>query len=200
MEIFDKAVGDPWWIDAVRSFRHAEASELPKNYIDGYIIEVPLIEAPIYMNFLMTEFQRQGGKLQATETKISSLNSLYSETDLLINCSGIGAKQLCNDKNVYPIRGQVVRVSNPNIKRSILDINGPLSLSYVFARKNDCILGGTAEENNWELEYDPKTAETIVNNCKQICGSLENAKILEHIVGLRPGRKEIRLESEKSEK
>ena len=77
MEIFDKTVGDPWWIDAVRSFRHAEESELPENYVDGYIIEVPLIEAPIYMNFLVTECKRQGGCIQATETKIESLRDLY---------------------------------------------------------------------------------------------------------------------------
>lgn len=193
MPIFAKPVGDPWWMNAVRRFRYAEAHELPKDYKGGYVIEVPLIEAPIYMDYLMTEFQRRGGTIQATETKIDSLEALYLETSLLINCSGIGAKQVCGDDDVYPIRGQVIRMSNPDITRSFLDEAQPY---YLFARKNDCIVGGTAQAHQWELEYDPETAETMLNKCKQIDRSLEDATVLEHIVGLRPGRKEVRLESE----
>ncbi len=193
MPIFKTTVGDPWWIDAVGSFRHADSSELPESYVDGYIIEVPMIEAPIYMNYLIQEFKFRGGIVESMDNRIESLSALYAQAGVLVNCSGLGAKQLCNDPDVYPIRGQVVRVSNPDIKRSFLDDTGPL---YLFARKNDCILGGTAEENNWDLEHDVDTAESIIRQCTKINSSLEKAEILEHIVGLRPGRKEIRLESE----
>ncbi len=193
MPVFNEKVGDPWWIESVRSFRYADANELPESYVEGYIIEVPLIEAPVYMDYLVTQFKNRGGEIQSLESKIESLSELYFETDILINCSGIGAKQVCNDEDVYPIRGQNVRMTNPGITRSFLEAVEP---SYLFARKNDCIVGGTAQDNNWNLEYDPNTAEAMVDKCKQVYSSLKNATVLEHIVGLRPGRKEVRLESE----
>ena len=32
--------------------------------------------------------------------------------DLVINCSGLGSKELVNDGNMYPTRGHLIRVSN----------------------------------------------------------------------------------------
>lgn len=32
--------------------------------------------------------------------------------DLLVNCTGFGAKHLCGDDNLVPIRGQVFKVLN----------------------------------------------------------------------------------------
>lgn len=193
LTIFSEPVGDPWWIDAVRGFQHATDSELPDTYKGGYRLEVPLIEAPIYMDYLVSEFKRRGGTIQVTERELDSLDGLCAEADLVINCTGIGAKQLCDDDEVYPIRGQNIRMSNPNISRSFLDEKEP---SYLFARKHDCIVGGTAQDGNWALDYDPKTADKMLEKCIQINSSLKKAEVLEHIVGLRPGRKEVRLESE----
>jgi D-aspartate oxidase len=34
-----------------------------------------------------------------------------SNYDYVINCTGLGARDLCGDMNVYPIRGHVLRVS-----------------------------------------------------------------------------------------
>ena len=36
--------------------------------------------------------------------------------DVIINCTGLGAQKLCNDINLSPIRGQVIRVKAPWIK------------------------------------------------------------------------------------
>lgn len=44
--------------------------------------------------------------------KINALNEL-DECDLIINCTGLGAKYLLNDNDVAAIRGQVVRVRAP---------------------------------------------------------------------------------------
>lgn len=44
------------------------------------------------------------------ERKLESLEELYGEYDIIFNCTGLGAKKLCNDVNVLPIRGQVIQV------------------------------------------------------------------------------------------
>lgn len=196
IEMFNEQVGEPWWKDAVRRFRHAEPDELPQGYVDGYLIEVPLIETPIYMQFLLDEYQRLGGVIEVVAEKIDSIRDLTARAELVVNCAGIGAKHLCRDEAVFPIRGQIIRSSNPNIKRSFVCETGPLAFSYVVARNNDCILGGTAQEGNWDEEVDENTAVSILEKCAEVYAVLANATIYEHKVGLRPGRKEVRLEAE----
>ena len=36
--------------------------------------------------------------------------------DVIINCTGFGARKLCNDLEMSPLRGQVIRVKAPWIK------------------------------------------------------------------------------------
>lgn len=56
----------------------------------------------------MMQFTKSGGKL--IDYKLESFGDLSSEYDLIINCTGLGAKYLCNDHKVAPIRGQVFKV------------------------------------------------------------------------------------------
>jgi D-amino-acid oxidase len=69
-------------------------------------------------------------------------------------------------------------------------------VTYVIPRSHDCILGGTAEDGEWSTEPDPRTAAAILERCAALEPRLAEAEVLEHKVGLRPGRKEIRLERE----
>lgn len=47
---------------------------------------------------------------------IDNLSSLASEYDVIVNCTGLGAKYLCNDRKLVPIRGQVLKVCLPHQK------------------------------------------------------------------------------------
>lgn len=44
------------------------------------------------------------------QRKLNSLNELIGEFDLIINCTGLGARDLCNDKRLVSLRGQVIKV------------------------------------------------------------------------------------------
>ena len=46
-----------------------------------------------------------GGR--ALQTKVASLEILSKDYDIVINCCGLGARELCGDKAVVPMRGQV---------------------------------------------------------------------------------------------
>lgn len=48
-----------------------------------------------------------GGKV--LQRAISSFDEV-DDCDLVINCLGFGAKYLCSDQNLVPIRGQVYKV------------------------------------------------------------------------------------------
>ena len=194
MEIFPWVVEDPWWRAAVPSFRHATASELPNGYQDGYVFEAPVIEMPVYLGYLMQRFEALGGKI--TVRSLASVDEAFAQYDRVIDCAGLGARELIGDATLTPIRGQVVRVAQVGIERFWLDDYGPNGVTYIVPRANDCILGGTADEGSEDLTPDPATAAAIIARCVALEPRLRNAEILEHKVGLRPGRPSVRLEAE----
>lgn len=59
-------------------------------------------------------FQQSGGRVQRTH--VTNLTNLASSFDVIMNCSGLGAQQLCNDRKMVPIRGQVIKVRAPWLK------------------------------------------------------------------------------------
>src|SRR5688500_939079 len=97
---------------------------------------------------------------------------------------------------MFPIRGQVVRVSPLASGQFALDGGEPeaTALTYVIPRSTDCIVGGTAERGNGSLEVDQRVAERILARAKELVPELNGCSVLEHRVGLRPGRPEVRLE------
>ena len=197
LKIFDQHVDDPFWKPAVKSFRRAGHGELPPGYVDGFVTEVPRIETPVYMRYLLNTFAELGGEIEKLDREADSFDELSGDGTLLINCTGLGAGKLCHDVNTFPIRGQVVRVRNIGLKRIISVESGRLAPIYIVPRDEDCILGGTAEENDWNLNIDPDTADKILKKCIAIEPALADAEVLGHRVGLRPGRTEVRLGPEK---
>ncbi len=196
-KLFEKKVAKPYWTKLVRSFHEVDSSELPGGYNYGFTVEVPQIEAPIYLQYLYNRFIESGGKITKLENELTSLEELYSDNQMIINCTGLGSFRLCKDDKMFPIRGQLVRTSNPGVDKIYNDEDGPLAITYIVPRSEDCVLGGTAQENNWDLEVDKSISDIILSKSATLVPELKNAEILEHKVGLRPGRTEVRLEAEK---
>ena len=194
LEIFPAPVGDPWWRDALPGFRRAAPADLPDGYQDGYAFEAPVIEMPVYLGYLMRRFADLGGRVE--QRALGSADEALAACDLVINCAGLGARELVGDGSLLPIRGQVVRVAQVGIERFWLDDYSQGGITYIVPRANDCILGGTADEGREDLTPDPATAAAIVERCVALEPRLRDAAILEHKVGLRPGRPAVRLEAE----
>jgi D-amino-acid oxidase len=192
VEIWHQKAPDPWWAEAVPHVRRCREDELPPGYLDGHAFAAPIIEMPIYLSYLMERFASSGGTVQ--QRTLSSLDEVAGEASVVVNCAGLGAHDLVGDASMQPIRGQILRVRNPGLTRFILDEDNPAGVTYIVPRSHDCILGGTADENEWDLEPDPQTARAILDRCTRIEPSLAQAEILEQKVGLRPGRPAIRLE------
>ena len=193
VELWREPVPDPWWTTAVPSVRRCTVDELPPGYRDGHAFVAPVIEMPVYLGYLLGRFTGIGGRIE--QRALSSLEEA-GESRVVVNCAGLGARRLVGDPSMVPIRGQIVRVFNPGLERFSLDEGNPEGVTYVVPRSDDCILGGTAEEGEWSTEPDPKTAANILRRCAALEPRLVGSRVLEHKVGLRPGRPEIRLERE----
>lgn len=193
LALYREPPGEPDWAAAVGGVRPATLAELPPGYRYGLRFVVPLVEMPRYLPWLVEQVRAGGGQLSVR--RVGSLAELAGDgVDAVVNCSGLAARELADDPSVYPVRGQIVRVSNPGLTVSVRDEQHPAGRAYVHPREHDCILGGTLEEHSWDTRVDPTTAESILRRCRDLAPALAGASVLEHLVGLRPGRPEVRLE------
>src|SRR6202008_1660378 len=104
-------------------------------------------------------FQKAGGSI-TRNVHFEKLEDLDQQFDLVINCAGIGARELVQDMNLQPHRGQVAVV--PRIdKLSCAIVCDDAPLMYAIPRTNDCVFGGTNEISN-NLAADPATTSRIV--------------------------------------
>lgn len=184
----------PAWATAVRELRPARAAELPAGYSHGLRFVVPLVEMPVHLPWLVGLFRAAGGTTRVV--RITALNEVVEDgwSELVVNCTGLAARELAADPSVYPVRGQIVRVSNPGLTLSMRDEQHPAGRAYIHPRTDDCILGGTLDEHRWDTDIDPVEAESIMARCRQIESRLVDAEVLEHVVGLRPARPTVRVE------
>lgn len=183
---------DLWWSSAVRGIEPAGKEDLPSGYDSGFRFIAPLVEMPLYLPWALNQVANLGGQFENRHFE----SILEADAQLVVNCSGLGARSLIGDYSVSPVRGQIVRVSNPGLTVSIRDEDHPDGRAYVHPRSRDCILGGTLEEGSWDEQVDPSSSEAIIKRCADLAPQLSNARVLEHVVGLRPGRPCVRLERE----
>ncbi|MDN5893561.1 MAG: FAD-binding oxidoreductase [Nocardioides sp.] len=175
---------DPWWISAVPSL--ARESALPDGYADGWSFTTPIIEMPIYLGWLIERIEALGG----TITRLN-LSALPTGSCPVVNCAGLGARFLGSDKSVVPVSGQTVLVEQVGLARWSLDESGP---TYVVPRSCDIVIGGTADEGEWNRTPSPEAARAILDRATRLVPALEGAKVLRHKVGLRPVRPAVRVE------
>ncbi|MFD2823139.1 FAD-dependent oxidoreductase [Lacinutrix iliipiscaria] len=173
--------------------RKATKEELPRGMQMAFISNVPLAEPHLYLPHLFEQFLANGGTFK--EREISSLEELASLDTYVVNCTGLGAKTLCNDKELHPMRGQILRCEKMAIV-SCADSTQKGALSYVINRSEDCIVGGTDYENDWNKNNEPADTKLILNRLKGLCQ--EDPKIIETLVGLRPRRHSVRFEFDKT--
>lgn len=194
VELRREPAPEPWWGGAAPNVRRCMEEELPPGYTDGYAFVAPVVEMPLYLRYLVGRFMDGGGRID--ERAVRSPEEAAEGARVVVNCAGLGARELVGDASVTPIRGQIVRVRNPGLVRFVLDERNPEGVTYIVPRSEDCVLGGTAEEGSWDTTPDPKTAAAILERCAALEPRLEGAEVLEHKAGLRPGRPEVRLELE----
>lgn len=183
----------PDWAAHIPGFRAARADEVPEGRV-GWAFTVPVADTAVYLRWLAARFAEHGGEVQIAPVR--SLADVAGEFPLVVNCTGLGARELVGDGAMRPVRGQIVRVENPGLRSFWLDEYDPAGLLYVVPRAGDCVLGGTADEGEEDTTPDPVVADSILRRCAAAVPALAGARVLEHRVGLRPWRPEVRLEAE----
>ncbi|KIG16961.1 D-amino-acid oxidase [Enhygromyxa salina] len=194
IEVFPEPVPDPPWSRYVDMYRHAIPEELPPGYGHGVVFEAPVIEMPRYLPWLVTELDRYG--VEIVIRRVDSLSPALDLTGVVVNTTGLGARELVGDARVYPVRGQTVRHRRGALDRVLIDEHSAHGITYVIPRGDDVVLGGVAQEHEESLAEDPAQTVAIVERCTRIEPRLASTQRLGVSVGLRPCRDEVRLDQE----
>ncbi|MET7853520.1 FAD-dependent oxidoreductase [Streptomyces avermitilis] len=187
----------PDWSGLLPNFRICAPEELPAGFASGYRFTVPLIDTPVYLQYLLERFQGAGGVVErATIHSLDEVERAFA----IINCAGLAGGDLAGDPGVRPIRGQHVVVKNPGITEFFSEDTGLSSdLLCIYPHGDTVVLGGSAIDGEGNLQDDPETARAIVDRCAEIEPVLATAQVIAHRVGARPTRDEVRVEAEHHE-
>jgi D-amino-acid oxidase len=182
-EVLDPDAPDPWWRDAVPDLRRTG---------DRLQFTAPVIDMSVHLPWLAERLRALGGSIELRA--VGSLEEL--DADAVVDCAGLGARELAGDRTVTAVRGQIVRVAAPDVTEWLVDQRDPERLVYVVPRARDVVLGGTAQEGDEDREPDPATTEAIRARCAEMVPAVRDAPIVSVAVGLRPARPSVRLEPE----
>jgi D-amino-acid oxidase len=188
-------VDPPEWADQLDGFRMCQPDELPDGFATGWRFTAPLIDMPTYLDYLEHRFAAAGGISEIR--RIESLTEAAEAAQIVVNCTGMGARDLVPDPDLTPTRGQLVVVENPGITEFFSEDTGlSTELLHFAPHGKTVILGGVAQPGEWSRQPDPATAAAILARCAKIEPRLRNARVLHHRVGLRPTRPYVRVDTQ----
>ena len=191
----------PWWASV-------PTSELDARHIDDAIdverVPAPVVGGPsawkfvapraqpsLFLPFLEAKLDRPVEHRVVTE--LATIPG-----DVVINCTGLGARELCNDDKLFPLLGQIV-IAEPgraDLSTTITDDRDPDAIFYIIPRRDELVLGGCSlpYPPGADPEVDAMVTARILHHAKRLGIDIGDLKI--ERVGLRPYRAEVRLERE----
>jgi D-amino-acid oxidase len=137
----------------------------------AYAIERPelRIEPNIYLPALMDDVLAFGGQIVVRRFE-SPRDVMALSENLIVNCTGLGAKALFGDDELVPLRGLLVLLPpQPEIHYSTSGgWNIPATQRGLFIhmmpRTDGIVLGGTSERDVWSTDVNQAEKQRIIDN------------------------------------
>ncbi|CAN5875468.1 FAD-dependent oxidoreductase [soil metagenome] len=118
--------------------------------------------------------------------------------DLVVNCTGLGARTLVGDSEMVALYGQIALASAGSVDLSvtITDNRDPRGIFYVIPRRDHLVLGGCSLPIDAKSAPPPDAAITARVLEQAAALNLRVGPIIRERSGLRPYRPSVRLERE----
>lgn len=144
-----------------------------------YTIERPelRIEPNIYLPALMDDVLAFGGQV-VIRTFETPRDVLALSENVIVNCTGLGAKALFGDAELTPLRGLLVLL--PPQEDVAYSTSGGVNIPesqrglfiHMMPRQDGIVLGGTSERDQWSTEVNEAEKSRIVDNHVQLFASM----------------------------
>jgi D-amino-acid oxidase len=175
----------PWWAEGLEAQRvTAPVAGAPP----AWRYTAPRAQPSLLLSYLESRLA------QPIEQRV--VTDLSSEPgDVVVNCTGLGARELANDRLVEALLGQVAiaELGALDPTTSVTDDRDPERIFYLIPRRDEVVIGGCSLAVPAETtpRVDPATTERILAHAQQLGISVGSVRT--ERVGLRPYRPEVRL-------
>jgi D-amino-acid oxidase len=141
------------------------------------------IEPSIYLDALVRDFLLWGGHIVIR--KFDTPRDLMTLGEpIIVNCTGLGARDLFGDQEVVPLKGQLtVLVPQPEVNyhtqgglRPQPERPGTLAI-HMMPRSDGIALGGTSQRGVWTLEPDEDERRRIVNGHIEVFSAMKGLRV-----------------------
>ncbi len=148
-------------VPAPKALAHLPFAKLNSR---GFVYSTLLVEPPVFLPKLVSDLD--GYQVVRNVRTFSTLNEVLSDPSIdqkiILNCTGLGARDLCNDHNVHPVKGQLVML--PAQPRLDYLFCAP---GYLFPRKDAVIVGGTEETSFTDDKPDINRCMKVLKNVRR---------------------------------
>ena len=180
------------WTGAVPGCEPLPADEAPPGAC-GVRCTLPVVLPDVYLPWLRDAVLALGVALRREQ--VSALAPLVAEHDAVVVAAGLASAALLGDDDeVFPVRGQVVRLANPGLTDWVLDEDNPQGLTYVVPRDDDVVCGGTGEVGSYDEQVHPDVEAAVLERVTALVPELRGQPVRSRAAGLRPARTSVRLE------
>ena len=136
----------------------------PCGAIPGQKFTTLFIHNTRFLTALFDDFTALGGELVSRRFEHSDdIQSL--DESIIVNCTGLGAKSLFGDDQMFAARGVLVHMKPQNLGYGVHD-----GFKYMFPRENALILGGCFQEDSWNDAPDQAMIDEILAHHRRFFG------------------------------
>lgn len=122
-----------------------------------------LIEPATYLENLMREVRDAGAKVEIRDFT-SADEILRLPQPVIFNCTGLGARELFDDPELIPVKGQLsVLLPQPEVNYNLIS-----DRFYMFPRSDGIILGGTYQRGRSDLAPDSDLRAQVLEGHRTI--------------------------------
>lgn len=130
------------------------------------------IEPSIYLDAVMRDVALFGGRVVIR--RFDAPRDLLSiDEPVIVNCTGLGARDLFGDTELVPLKGQLtVLVPQPEVDYATIgagrvNLQMPSAGLHMMPRADGIVLGGTRERDVWTLEPNQDELKRVVEGHRQ---------------------------------
>jgi len=144
-----------------------------------YAIRMPTmrIEPAVFLDAILRDVLRFGARTVIRE--FSSARDVMSLSEpVIVNCTGLGAREVFGDEELSPIKGQLTLLT-PQDGVDYATIGGIETTSaepgiglHMMPRRDGIALGGTAERGEWSMEPNEDAMERIGSGHAELYGAM----------------------------
>lgn len=174
--------------------RPAERDELPEGFSHGRRYRVPVIDMERYVPWMVRRLEAHGGTLR--RHRANSLDEALGAAAVVVNATGLAARELAGDATVRPLFCQYVVTDNPGLDRVLVDASRGGQWVSVIPHADRVHLGGARVGGRTDPRPDRELASDVLRWCREIEPRLRHARTIRVDTGLLPTRPTMRVEAE----